>query len=153
MSYQYFITVVPTYVSTYSYRGSTFQYSVSEQSREIAHDKAGGSGSYVKICLSMLAIPHEAAQTIYTKNLNRTLESTFTPCPQNHHLHTYLLTKKSGLDTNTFSTSPEFTWHTRNFLQVWCVRPESQCSWETRAAAGLPDATVWHHWGRHDLLR
>ncbi|MPC18344.1 Endoplasmic reticulum-Golgi intermediate compartment protein 2 [Portunus trituberculatus] len=40
MSYQYFITVVPTYVSTYSYRGSTFQYSVSEQSREIAHDKA-----------------------------------------------------------------------------------------------------------------
>ncbi|KAK7085235.1 Endoplasmic reticulum-Golgi intermediate compartment protein 2 [Halocaridina rubra] len=38
-TYQYFITVVPTVINTYSHRGSSFQYSVAEQSREIAHSK------------------------------------------------------------------------------------------------------------------
>ncbi|KAK8386360.1 hypothetical protein O3P69_010790 [Scylla paramamosain] len=58
MSYQYFITVVPTYVSTYSYRGSTFQYSVSEQSREIAHDKNshGTPGIFFKYDVSALRV-------------------------------------------------------------------------------------------------
>lgn len=53
MSYQYFITVVPTYVNTYSYRGSTFQYSVSEQAREIAHDKVGGLMQHPDVYIHM----------------------------------------------------------------------------------------------------
>lgn len=58
MSYQYFITVVPTYVNTYSYRGSTFQYSVSEQAREIAHDKDshGTPGIFFKYDVSALRV-------------------------------------------------------------------------------------------------
>lgn len=39
LTYQYFIMVVPTKVDTYSHRGSTFQYSVAEQHREISHEK------------------------------------------------------------------------------------------------------------------
>lgn len=67
MSYQYFITVVPTYVSTYSYRGSTFQYSVSEQSREIAHDKNshGTPGIFFKYDVSALRVNvHERHESL-----------------------------------------------------------------------------------------
>ncbi|XP_071543328.1 endoplasmic reticulum-Golgi intermediate compartment protein 2 isoform X3 [Panulirus ornatus] len=58
MSYQYFIMVVPTYVNTYSHRGSSFQYSVSEQSREISHEKNshGTPGIYFKYDVSALKV-------------------------------------------------------------------------------------------------
>ncbi|KAG0726757.1 Endoplasmic reticulum-Golgi intermediate compartment protein 2 [Chionoecetes opilio] len=58
MSYQYFITIVPTYINTYRYQGSTFQYSVSEQSREIAHDKNshGTPGIFFKYDVSALRV-------------------------------------------------------------------------------------------------
>ncbi|KAK4306375.1 hypothetical protein Pmani_021794 [Petrolisthes manimaculis] len=58
MSYQYFLSVVPTYVNTYSHRGSSFQYSVAEQEREIAHDKDshGNPGIYFKYDVSALKV-------------------------------------------------------------------------------------------------
>ncbi|XP_069958736.1 endoplasmic reticulum-Golgi intermediate compartment protein 2 isoform X1 [Cherax quadricarinatus] len=58
MTYQYFVTVVPTYVNTYSHRGSTFQYSVSEQNREISHEKNshGTPGIYFKYDVSALKV-------------------------------------------------------------------------------------------------
>lgn len=73
MSYQYFITVVPTYVNTYSYRGSTFQYSVSEQAREIAHDKDshGTPGIFFKYDVSALRVDVNERHEPFLKFLMR----------------------------------------------------------------------------------
>ncbi|CAL4111652.1 unnamed protein product, partial [Meganyctiphanes norvegica] len=58
MTYQYFLTVVPTQVNTYSYRGNTFQYSVAQQEREISHDKGshGTPGIFFKYDVSALKV-------------------------------------------------------------------------------------------------
>lgn len=58
MTYQYFVTVVPTIVNTYSHRGSSFQYSVAEQAREISHEKNshGTPGIFFKYDTSALKV-------------------------------------------------------------------------------------------------
>ncbi|XP_068249423.1 endoplasmic reticulum-Golgi intermediate compartment protein 2 [Palaemon carinicauda] len=58
MTYQYFITVVPTMVNTYSHYGTSFQYSVSEQSREISHaqNSHGTPGIFFKYDTSALKV-------------------------------------------------------------------------------------------------
>lgn len=58
MTFQYFLTAVPTHVNTYSYRGNTYQYSVSQQEREISHDKGshGTPGVFFKYDVSALKV-------------------------------------------------------------------------------------------------
>ncbi|XP_063598074.1 endoplasmic reticulum-Golgi intermediate compartment protein 2-like [Penaeus indicus] len=58
LTYQYFIMVVPTKVDTYSHRGTTFQYSVAEQHREISHEKNshGTPGIFFKYDVSALKV-------------------------------------------------------------------------------------------------
>ncbi|XP_076035126.1 endoplasmic reticulum-Golgi intermediate compartment protein 2 [Oratosquilla oratoria] len=75
MTYQYFVIVVPTKVSTYSHRGNTFQYSVAEQSREISHDNGshGTPGIFFKYDVSSLKVEvreeHEPFLQFFTRIL------------------------------------------------------------------------------------
>lgn len=73
MTYQYFVTVVPTIVNTYSHRGSSFQYSVAEQAREISHEKNshGTPGIFFKYDTSALKVEvlehHESVIAFLTR--------------------------------------------------------------------------------------
>lgn len=73
MTYQYFVTVVSTIVNTYSHRGSSFQYSVAEQAREISHEKNshGTPGIFFKYDTSALKVEvlehHESVIAFLTR--------------------------------------------------------------------------------------